>query len=87
MGPREQRKDALPHGGLQINDWGSRALQAFMHHARFTGQQVTQRCHWESQGVPALFCTCAALLPNTDTSHLKDTDKRDWEQPGRGLAA
>lgn len=54
MDPCEQRKDTLPHGGLQINDWGSHALQAFMHHTQFTDKHVTKRSRWEFQGFPAL---------------------------------
>lgn len=43
-----------PHGGLQINDWGSHVLQAFMHHAQFTGKHVTERSQWEFQEFQAI---------------------------------
>lgn len=80
LDPSEKRKDTLPHGSLQINDWGSHALQAFMHHAQFTDKHGTERSHWEFQGIPALL-PCAHWVPTlTDTSQLKDRDKRDWEQ-------
>lgn len=77
MDPSEQRKDTLPHGGLRINDCGSHALQAFMHHAQFTDKHVTERSRWEFQGNPALL-PCAHWFPNTDTSQLQGRDKQDW---------
>lgn len=43
-----------PHGGLQINDWGSHVLQAFMHHAQFTGEHVTECSQWEFQEFQAI---------------------------------
>lgn len=71
----KQREDTLPHRGLQINDWGSHVLQAFMHHTQFT-------CHWALPlGISRDSCTfvLCSLVPITDTSQLKDRDKQNWE--------